>query len=79
MFSANGIRRFSGVFMYLGEFCRPSTKGETHLTVETESRPHHHRSTTTLPTDEAPGLFSYVWALTDSWQPLFSDPVRRCI
>ncbi|GBN79372.1 hypothetical protein AVEN_75015-1, partial [Araneus ventricosus] len=21
----------------------------------------------------------YVWALTDSWQPLFSDPVRHCI
>ncbi|GBN49435.1 hypothetical protein AVEN_24308-1 [Araneus ventricosus] len=24
-----------------------------------------------------PGHDIYVWALTDSWQPLFSDPVRH--
>ncbi|GBO14943.1 hypothetical protein AVEN_67219-1 [Araneus ventricosus] len=28
--------------------------------------------------ERADFLAKYVWALTDSWQPLFSDPVRHC-
>ncbi|GBN39097.1 hypothetical protein AVEN_161008-1 [Araneus ventricosus] len=37
------------------EFLQPS---KTHLTIETESCPHHQRSTTTLPTEKASGIFS---------------------